>query len=51
MLELNISSSTAVDWASFCREVSIDLCMDNYDAIGGPGKIVEIDKSKFGKPK
>lgn len=43
------SERTIVDWASFCREVAIDEAMKNSEAIGGPGIIVEIDESKFGK--
>ncbi|XP_047488175.1 uncharacterized protein LOC125038668, partial [Penaeus chinensis] len=39
-------------WASFCREVLISWCLTNSaDKIGGPGTILEIDESKFGKRK
>jgi hypothetical protein len=40
-----------VDWAAFCREVAIDAVIYKSQKIGGPGKIVEIDESKFGKSK
>ena len=38
-------------WASFCREVLVDWCLRREGKIGGEGKIVEIDESKFGKRK
>ena len=41
------SFTSRTDWASFCREV----CFDNAVPNGGPGKIVEIYESKFGKRK
>uniref|UniRef100_A0A915HUD0 Transposase n=1 Tax=Romanomermis culicivorax TaxID=13658 RepID=A0A915HUD0_ROMCU len=46
-----MSNKTAVDWASFCREVLIFRYLDKPEKLGGPGKIVEIDESKFGKRK
>ncbi len=46
-----ISNSTLVDWASFCREVVFSHLFDNPEKLGGVGKIVEINKSKFGKRK
>jgi hypothetical protein len=42
------------DWYSYCREVttlSLDELYDRTGRIGGPGHIVEIDESKFGKRK
>lgn len=45
------SSHTIVNWASFCREVAIDEVIVHSEPIGGPGLIVEIDESKFGKRK
>ena len=49
--EVDVSGNTVVDWDSFCREV----CEVNYEEceekIGGPGKRVQIDESKFGKRK
>lgn len=46
---LQFSSHTLVDWNSFCREVAIDVVMNNPQKIGGKGVIVELDESKFGK--
>jgi transposase-like protein len=49
---LRISSNkTIVYWGSFLREVLYDSIFDNKTPIGGPGTIVEIDESKFGKRK
>ncbi len=50
--ELDIGSDTTlVDWKNYCREVcSVTLEKEN-EMIGGEGKIVEIDESKFGKRK
>ena len=39
------------DWLNFIREVFIVNAVENSEKIGGPGKIVEIDESKFGKRK
>lgn len=50
-VQLEISKPTAVDWASFCREV-VEVCyLKNPKKIGGEGKVVEIDESKFGRRK
>ena len=50
--ELRISSnSTIVDWYNFAREVCVAVLEKDSEAIGGPGKVVEIDESKFGKRK
>ena len=49
--EFNFSSRTVVDWSNFCREVAIDVVFKNCEKIGGPGIVVEIDESKFGKSK
>ena len=45
------SDKTAVDWASFCREVILADFIDNFEPLGGEGRTVEIDESKFGKRK
>lgn len=39
--EYGFSSRTLVDWASFCREVAIDVVFTHSEPIGGPGVIVE----------
>lgn len=49
--ELGISHSTIVDWYNFSREVCLSILELNSQRIGGPGKVVEIDESKFGKRK
>lgn len=49
--ELEISPKTAVDWASFNREVVFAFFFNNPIKLGGKDKIVEIDESKFGKRK
>ncbi|KZS14205.1 Uncharacterized protein APZ42_020486, partial [Daphnia magna] len=40
---------TPIDWYNFCREVSEDIVINNFEKIGGVGITVEIDESKFGK--
>jgi hypothetical protein len=40
-----------VDWCNFAREVCATILEVDSSPIGGPGKIVEIDESKFGKRK
>lgn len=46
------SSETVSDYKHYCREICYNIVADNSEnAIGGPGKIVEIDESKFGKTK
>jgi transposase-like protein len=45
------SQKTLVDWGSFCREVCFDLMVENGKPMGGPGRTVEIDESKFGRRK
>jgi hypothetical protein len=46
-----VGDHTTTDWASFCREVVFAHMLDKPEKIGGVGKIVEIDESKFGKRK
>lgn len=50
-LQLRLANQTVVDWASFCREVTFDAMIINKTQIGGIGKVVEIDESKFGRRK
>ena len=47
----NFSSHTRVDWYNFCRDVCIEILLQDNRQIGGPGHIVEIDESKFGSRK
>ncbi|KAI4455467.1 isxo2-like transposase domain [Holotrichia oblita] len=49
--QLEFSLHTAVDWASFCREVCLEHYMRRPNKLGDPGIVVEIDESKFGRRK
>ena len=49
--ELGLARGTGVDWDSFCREVYEITMFDSSQKLGGEGKIVQIDESKFGKRK
>ena len=52
MRECDIATwSTVVDWFSFCREVCGEILEKDSSPIGGPGEVVEVDESKFGKRK
>ena len=52
MKSCQVSSKSGVNWCHFCREVCIAyLDAQRNPCIGGVGKIVEIDESKFGKHK
>ena len=47
-----MSNRTVTDWTNYLREtVTADLLFNDDGQIGGPGIIVEIDESKFGKRK
>ncbi|XP_017472556.1 PREDICTED: uncharacterized protein LOC108363642 [Rhagoletis zephyria] len=49
-----LSSATICDWYNYCREAVVLYQVDQQEVlgkIGGPGKIVQIDESKFGKRK
>ncbi|CAI6354921.1 unnamed protein product [Macrosiphum euphorbiae] len=49
--QIDIATQTVVDWASFHREVVYDGMILRHQKIGGEGKTVEIDESKFGRRK
>ncbi|XP_068211699.1 uncharacterized protein [Palaemon carinicauda] len=46
-----LGSHTLVDWYNFCRGVCEQVLILDTKKIGGPGHIVEVDESKFGKRK
>ncbi|XP_067625182.1 uncharacterized protein [Eurosta solidaginis] len=49
-----LSSATICDWYNYCREVVVLYQISHQEAqgrIGGPGTVVQIDESKFGKRK
>jgi len=49
---LGMSPDTVTDWGNYLREaVAADILLNDECQIGGPGIIVEIDESKFGKRK
>lgn len=50
--ELGVSERSVVDWYSYAREVCDYILQTNENnIIVGPGIVVEIDESKFGKRK
>jgi hypothetical protein len=49
--EVHCSRKTAGLFFQFFRELVSSVMMDTVKPIGGPGKIVEIDESKYGKMK
>ena len=49
--ETGHSPNTVVDWYNFHRDVCTQYFVDHPSKVGGPGKVVEIDESKFGKRK
>ena len=50
--QLTTSRKTVCDYKRYCCEICMNIVLDNSsEMIGGEGKIVEIDKSKFGKCK
>ena len=49
--ELETNMRGCVDWSSYCREICLRAYVDNPAQVGGIGKHVEIDESKFGKRK
>ncbi len=51
MHETGHGEHTIVDWYNFHRDVCAQYFLDHPTIIGGPGTIVEIDESKFGRRK
>ena len=51
MHECAIAPHTVVYWFYFCREVCAIILEEESTQIGGPGEVVEVDESKFGKRK
>ena len=50
--ELQIGSEHfIVDWNQYCRDIAVSHFLNNPVQIGGPGHIVEIDKSLFSRRK
>ena len=49
--EMSFSWNFSVDWYNFYRELCDEVIMKSSSKIGGPGKRVQIDESKFGKRK
>lgn len=49
--ELGFVEGIGVDWDSFCSEVCKIILFENGEKFGRVGKIVQFDKSKFGKRK
>lgn len=50
---LVLSTRTVANWYSYCRETIGVFMIENANVvqnqIGGPGQIVQIDRSKFSK--
>lgn len=49
--EMAVNNHTVIDWKGFCREVCMDICVNESVMLGGENEIVEIDESKFGSRK
>lgn len=49
--ELHLSKTTSVKLSKLFREVVFNKMITKMEPIGGEGKVVEIDESKFGKRK
>ena len=49
--ETGHSVKTVVDWYNLHRDVCAQYFLDHPITIGGIGKVVKIDESKFGKRK
>ena len=49
LFETGLNRHTVVHFYNFLREVCSTVLEELFEQVGGPGKIVEIDESKFGK--
>ena len=48
--QLTTSHETVSDYKRYCHEICMNIVLDDSSQmIGGEGKIVDINKSKFGK--
>ena len=45
--EVNVATHMAVEWANIIRDICGLWCIDQQQQIGGEGKVVEIDESKW----
>ncbi|CAI6353628.1 unnamed protein product [Macrosiphum euphorbiae] len=50
-VQLRFSNQVITEWSSLCREVSYDAMVLRKVKLGGCGRTVEIDESKFGRRK
>lgn len=50
-LEMGVSRHTVSSWMGFVKQTLKEWAMHVMVAIGGPGKVVEIDESKLEKRK
>ena len=50
-MQLQLGSSTAVDWDMFCRETCEIMVYDEAVPLGGPGETAQSHESKIGKRK
>ncbi|XP_064117856.1 uncharacterized protein LOC135223322 [Macrobrachium nipponense] len=48
---IDLATHTMVDWYRICRDLCCEILLADNKKIGGPGHVVEIDASKFGKGK
>ena len=49
--QLKWAPATVVDWKNLMRDICVEKIIDDPEPLGGPGVIVEIDESKFGRRK
>ncbi|GFT54149.1 hypothetical protein NPIL_453561 [Nephila pilipes] len=47
----HFSSATLADWREFINEVILDYIENDSEKLGGTGRVVEVDESKFRKRK